>query len=221
MLISQNLMFIHHARTGGVSVQQHIRATLPGEYYPYADPRMSDGQKAWVTHQGLEVAWQYARHLGLDPDALPALVVIRNPYDLALSGYLYLKQRWGDKVPDLEDRFDAYLENLWQKTPQATKDKWQASEYGQYQDYLVQGGRRPPNLTVGRFENLAGEVDAFLRERLGIRYAGELPHANATRHEHFSNYYGDREEALVYRMWQNAFEAGLYARYEGLQGRTG
>ena len=217
MLISRSLIFIHHARTGGSSVQQYLREVLPDTYYPYADTHMREGQKAWVMHQGLEVAWQYARHLQLDPDRLPALVVIRNPYSLALSGYLYLKQRWGERVTDLEASFAGYLENLWDKTPPEKKQGWANSRYGQYSDYLLRNGEAPSNLSIARFETLAADVSTFLTEQLGVTTDRPLPHVNATRHEHFSSYYGAAEEALVYRMWKNAFDAGLYRRYEGLE----
>lgn len=216
MLISRSLIFIHLARTGGSSVQQYLREVLPDTYYPYADANMHDGQKAWITHQGLEVAWQYARHLRLDPARIPALVVIRNPYDLALSGYLYLRQRWGGQVPDLEDSFAAYLENLWQKTPAETRQRWAQSRYGQYSDYLLLDGAVPDNLSIARFETLAADVATFVRERLGVTTTRALPHVNATRHDHYSSHYTAHEEALVYDMWQNAFDNGLYRRREGL-----
>jgi hypothetical protein len=219
LLISRSLIFIHHARTGGSSVQQYLREVLPDTYYPYADPNMRDGQKAWVTHQGLEVAWHYARHLRLDPARLPALVVIRNPYSLALSGYLYLKQRWGGQVPDLEATFASYLENLRDKTPAEQAQRWAQGRYGQYTDYLLLEDAAPENLSVARFESLVEDVSSFVRERLGVKTTRQLPHVNATRHEHFSTYYGEREEALVYEMWRNAFDSGLYARHQGLDGK--
>ena len=216
MLISRSLIFIHHARTGGSSVQQYLREVLPDTYYPYADADMSEGQKAWVTHQGLEVAWQYARHLKLDPARLPALVVIRNPYSLALSGYLYLRQRWGEQVPDLEASFAGYLQNLWDKTSPEKKQRWADSRYGAYSDYLLLNGEAPPNLSIARFESLADDVADFVRDRLGVTTSHPLPHVNATQHEHFSGWFGATEEALVYAMWKNAFDGGLYGRHEGL-----
>lgn len=220
MLVSRSLIFIHHARTGGSSVQQYLREILPDTYYPYADPNMRDGQKAWLTHQGLEVAWQYARHLGFDPDTLPALVVIRNPYSLTLSGYLYLKQRWGGQVPDLEATFAGYLENLWQKTPADAKQRWSQSRYGQYSDYLLRDGEAPANLTVARFETMDQDVGAFVRDRLGVITGKPLPYVNATQHGPFAEYYGEHEEELVYTMWRNAFDNGLYQRRQGLAGAT-
>ena len=215
MLISPSLMFIHYPRTGGSSIQKLVLEALPGKYYPIDDERMNDGQKAWVVHQGLDVAWQYARHLGLDPEAIPALVVIRNPYDLMISGYKYLGQRWKGQVADLPNSFRAYLEDLSARTPPDRAQAWARAHYGQYDDYLRLGGRQPSNLTVARFENLVEEVGAFL-VKAGMDPAAAFPHRNATEHQHFSRYYTGVEEELVYRMWKNAFDNGLYARHEGL-----
>ncbi|MBT8061052.1 MAG: hypothetical protein KJO85_00110, partial [Gammaproteobacteria bacterium] len=82
--------------------------------------------------------------------------------------------------------------------------------------YLTVGHQKPENLTVARTENLQQDVADFLRHQVGITPKIPMPHKNRTRHRHFSSYYGDEEERLVYEMWKNAFDNGLYARYQGL-----
>lgn len=215
MLINPKLMFIHYPRTGGSSIQKFILDGLPDRYYPIDDEKMKDGQKAWVTHQGLEVAWQYARHLGLDPDRIPALVVIRNPYDLMISGYKYLGQRWHNEAGKLPASFRAYLEELQEKTPPDKAAAWAQAHYGQYTDYVMRGGQVPSNLTIARFESLVEDVRGFLG-KVGASPTLAFPHRNATEHQHFSRYYTEAEEKLVYEMWKNAFDNGLYERYQGL-----
>jgi len=56
MLISRRLMFIHYPRTGGASVQHYLRQAVPDTYYPIEDVSLSDPQKAWLMHQGIETA---------------------------------------------------------------------------------------------------------------------------------------------------------------------
>lgn len=216
MLISPRLMFIHYPRTGGTSVQDYLRQAVPDTYLPLQDPALTRDQKIWLMHRGIDVAFRYAHERGLDPMALPTLVVIRNPYSLAVSGFTYLTQRWKDQIDELEDNFLDYLRNLDEKTPAEEKAAWAGSRFGQYSDYLMVDGEQPPNLTVARTESLDKDVRRFLIRGLGVRPNVKFPRANASEHKHFSSYYTSEEEELVYRMWKNAFDSGLYRRYEGL-----
>jgi len=216
MLISRRLMFIHYPRTGGASVQHHLRQSVPDTYYPLDDLSLNDSQKSWIMHQGIDVGFRYAQERGIDPLSLPALVIIRNPYSLALSGFMYLNQRWKSHIDDLENNFLDYLRNLDEKTSPEKKTAWAHSRYGQYTDYLLVNGEQPPNLTIARTESLQKDVRRFLIRKVGVRPNVKFPHRNASEHKHFSTYYTAAEEELVYGMWKNAFEAGLYKRYEGL-----
>ena len=78
------------------------------------------------------------------------------------------------------------------------------------------GSERPAKLSIARTERLQEDVTDFLAEQVGARPRFRFPHKNRTVHQHFSRYYGEREEQLVYNMWQNTFESGLYTRFEGL-----
>jgi hypothetical protein len=191
---------------------------IPDNYYPNNDLKLSRDQKVWITHQGLNVCHQYASQQGINPLLVPTLVVIRNPYSLMLSEYMYLKQKWGKKIKDLEKTLLAYLANMYKKTSDERKQKWASDPYGRYQDFICVNGETPDNLTIGRYENLVNDVNGFLSEQLGIKdEKAKLPHKNASRHGDFKNYFTDKEEKLVYAMWKNVFESGLYQRYEGLE----
>lgn len=217
MLISPNLMFVHHPRTGGTSVRNHLMKLMPYNYLPINDPNLSNEQKTWFLHQGLTVCHQYATQLRLNPNVIPTLVVIRNPYSLMLSEYMYLTQKWKKKIKDLEKTFLLYLANQYKKTSKERKDKWAADTYGRFQDFICVNGQTPDNLTIGRYENLTEDVNLFITEKLGLSDDSKLPHKNASRHGEFKNYFTEKEEKLVYALWKNAFDSGLYKRYEGLE----
>lgn len=216
MLISKKLIFVHYPRTGGTSIQHYLRKTLPDRYYPMDDPKLSREKKLWITHQGLPAAWNYAHQLGLDPRKIPSLVCIRNPYAQMLSGYLYLAQKWGDQVGDLEDTFLDYLKNLKAKTPPAQAHRWEHATYGQYTDFLMLNGQTPTNLTIGRTETLERDVMRFLKKQLRVKPRLKLPHVNASKHNAVGEYYGPEEEQLVYEQWKQVFDNGLYQRYASL-----
>ncbi len=216
MLISESLIFVHNPRTGGSSVREYLKQALPAKYYPARDTSLSEKERLWIMHQGLAVAFQYAAKLGFDPLSIPAFVCIRNPYSLTLSGYQYLSQRRKDQSIQLEDTFSEYLVNLSMKTPKEKLDRMAAAPHGPFSGFMMIGDKVPANLTIARTETLSHDVAGFLENLTGARPTLNLPHNNRTEHEHFSGYYTKKEEEIVYRMYKNTFDNGLYQRYEGL-----
>lgn len=201
-----------------MSVRAYLKRAVPDRYFPEADPGLDDQKKAWLMHQGLEVCFQYANRMGIDPFRVPVLVCIRNPYSLALSGYLYLQQRFGHSLGEKEHSFAAYLENKMSEVDEELLERRAAARFGPFSHYLALGGDIvPDNLTIARTESLADDVEAFLNDKIGVKAPRGFPRKNATRHEHFSRYYGAAEEEIVYRLYRNVFDSGLYARHEGLQ----
>ncbi len=217
MLVGKSLLFVHHPRTGGTSVRNLLMRISPEQFYPTNDPKLTKEQKVWITHQGLDVCHQYARQNKLDPQVIPTLVCIRNPYSLMLSEYMYLSQKWKKKIKDLEKTLGGYLTNLYRKTSDKRKQQWADAPYGQYQNFICINGVTPTNLTIARYETLAEDVNSFIATQLNVSKDAKLPHKNASRHGDFKNYYTDKEEKLVYAMWKNVFDSGLYKRYEGLE----
>ena len=217
MLIGQKFIFIHYPRTGGTSVRNHLSRLFPDNYLPMSDPRLSREQQVNLTHQSLVVCHQYAKQSGVNPLSLPTLVCIRNPYSLMLSEYMYLKQKWGKKIKDLDKTFSGYLNTLSKKVTAEKKQRWKESHYGRYQDYLCINGSLPVNLTIARYESLEEDVNRFIAEKLGLTDSkAKLPHKNASRHGKVAAYYTEKDEQLVYDMWQNVFDNGLYNRFDGL-----
>ncbi|NNJ72257.1 MAG: hypothetical protein HKP09_03640 [Enterobacterales bacterium] len=217
MLAGKSLIFVHHPRTAGTSVRNLLMRAVPDNYFPMQDPNLSQEQKVWITHQGLGVCYDYCHRIGINPIKVPTLVCIRNPYSLMLSEYMYLSQKWKKKIKDLEKTLGAYLANMYRKSSDERKQKWAADTYGRFHDFITINGQIPENLTIARFETLEEDVRNFLQNRLEIADVPKLPRKNASRHGDVKNYYTDKEEKLVYAMFKNVFESGLYKRYEGLE----
>lgn len=216
MLISESLIFVHNPRTGGSSVREYLKQVLPAKYYPAGDASLSEKERLWIMHQGLAVAFQYAAKLGFDPLSIPVFVCIRNPYSLTLSGYQYLSQQWKKQSKLVEDNFSEYLFNLSNNTPREKLEKMAAAPHGPFSGFLMIGDKVPPNLTIARTETLDNDVAEFLNKLTGVKPAFDFPHKNRSKHEHFSAYYTSKEEEIVYRMYKNTFDNGLYQRYAGL-----
>lgn len=217
MLISSSLIFAHYPKTGGSSVQEYFTRALLGKYYPLDDANLNTQEKSWLTHQGLGVCYQYARKLGLDALTIPSIVCIRNPYSLMLSGYLYLAQNWNSQAGNLEDTFSEYLTILAKNTASDMLEKRASLPFGPYTPYLLSGERIPENLTIARTESLNEDATNFLENLTGDKSEFKFPHQNRTKHRHFSEYFSKIEEKMVYTMWKNTFDSGLYDRYQGLK----
>jgi hypothetical protein len=216
MLISNSLIFIHNPRTGGNSVRTYLEKILPDTYYPAADNSLAQEQRSWFMHQGAQVAYQYAEKLGINPFSNPALVCVRNPYSHALSGYLYLKQKWNKQAGELGETFAAYLDILQQRTPSEKREAMANAPYGPFAAYLLVNGNLPENLTIAKTESIEQDVMGFLGQFDTDSSLPKFPHENPTEHGDFSDFYSESEEAIVYGMYRNTFESGLYERHEGI-----
>jgi hypothetical protein len=193
-----------------------LQASLPDRYLPVNDPTMTAGQKQWALHQGMDFAHQYARRLGLDPLTIPTLVCIRNPYDHVLSGYKYLADRPAGTVPDMEPDFPSYVHNMYQKLNPRQKKTLEQAPFGLHSKYVLVGGMRPGNVTVARTESLSEEIPRFIREKLGARPVHTIARDNASSDGGHDQYYGRKEEEIVYRLYKQLFDTGIYSRFEGL-----
>ncbi|MEE4295728.1 MAG: hypothetical protein V2J20_03815 [Wenzhouxiangella sp.] len=216
MLISPSLIFVHNPRTGGTSVRSLLQASLPYRYLPVNDPEMTPGQKQWALHQGMDFAHQYAQRLGLDPNLIPTLVCIRNPYDHVLSGYKYLASRPAGTVPDLEADFRSYVLGLHKKLTSRQRALLENAPYGLNSKYLLVGRTQPSNLFIARTESLDIDVAEFIRKRLGVEPVHEVKRQNASTPGGRKEFYGPEEEEIVYRLHKQMFDRGMYQRYEGL-----
>mgnify|MGYP006292851367 CR=1 FL=1 len=216
MLLSRSLIFVHNPRTGGTSVRRLLQASLPDHYFPVNDPEMTTGQKQWAMHQGMDFAHQYAHRLGLDPLRIPTLVCIRNPYDHVLSGYKYLAGKPAGTVPGLEPDFETYVRNLYQKLTDRQRRLLESAPYGLSSKYVLVKRTQPSNLTIAKTESLQADVARFIHDKFGVEPAHAIGQENASSSGGRAEFYGTGEEEVVYRLYRQMFDRGLYARYEGL-----
>lgn len=116
-----------------------------------------------------------------------------------------------------EDTFSEYLTNLAKNTASDMLEKRASLPFGPYTPYLLSGERIPENLTIARTESLNEDATNFLENLTGDKSEFKFPHQNRTKHRHFSEYFSKIEEKIVYTMWKNTFDSGLYDRYQGLK----
>jgi len=98
MIFGERLLFVHVPKTGGSSVTVYLLGVLPKPIYlsqPIRDDRIDEPgvvQIPGLRHEGLAEARELVAGHGFDIRRFPLiLATIRNPYDLEVSRYAYLR----------------------------------------------------------------------------------------------------------------------------------
>jgi len=131
---------------------------------------------------------------------------MRNPYDLEVSRYHYLRK--GHKIDrgvaqDLATAgdFKQYLA----AAPFFGSMPPRLDRYFRIGDYL------PRNLKVLRFERLATDIDTSMGPYLRADRTA-LPHMNKSHHDDFWTYYDEEAEELCYQRHNWFFDMSFYER---------
>ncbi len=204
---ARNAVFLWLPKTAGMSV---YRALQDAGCYRLKSPSA-------VRHSFPQAGLVTFKHMGYGALVKAGLVdrefdqsafkfcFVRNPYDRAVSLYFFLSKK--GYYPDAAD----FL-GFWRAIESSTLPEVGARK-------LVGPGICNPQVRwlegtkvdyEGRFERI-NEDFAAITERLGIGRV-ELPWVNATRHEHFSQYYCDESKALIDRLFREDFDAFSYER---------
>jgi hypothetical protein len=196
MLIShtKRFAFIHVPKTGGCSVKLALEQ--------FADDVLRYRPNRWLDRCGIHVnyfaPWPFKRfrthtpaailHRELPPDVYADLFTfafVRNPWDLLVSSYHFLRRDHSHRRGRLAERLGSF---------------------STYVDYELRRGKLPQSrmLTshhgrllvdfVGRFETLEADFAAVCRH---LRVVARLPHVNAVSHDDYRAHYTPRLAAAV------------------------
>jgi len=110
---------------------------------------------------------------------------VRNPFDKIVSQYHFNRHKWGHKNSTFKEYVDA-----WSKGDRiSTFPQLNLHYIDEELDF------------IGRFENLQEDFNTVC-DRIGIhrgiwRWRRRLPHANKTKHKHYTEYYDDETRQIV------------------------
>jgi Sulfotransferase family len=212
--VQKNFIFIHVPKTGGTSVRAalhewgvHHEETRSRRLLSMLPLALPPTQASLRVH---DQAWWVRRKVARDffEEAFK-FAVVRNPYDLALSYWTFLRanpssKRHAEATAWDAPGFIAYLERKHSLSP-VSQTAW----------LTRRGDRRRgagPLLTdaVLRFESLPQDF-ADLARHLAIPHA-TLPHLNVTSHGDWRDVFGEREARIIQRIYAADFERFGYAR---------
>lgn len=238
MIFSKDLLFIHVPKTAGMSTSGYlldilskpVYLTHPVEVWNDALAEKGIVQIVGKRHEALPEARDVVARYGFAIDRFPIiLATIRNPYDLEVSRYTYLRRQhpW-ERGPEQELALACTFEEFAVKNQQrggswatgavTTRDPAATADWGRDQpeypnelrDFYQLDGRVPDNLRMIRFENLVEDLTDALCS-VGIEGRPEdFPWVNRSRQDHYLGYYTRRAEEAVYRRYQWVFDRGMY-----------
>jgi hypothetical protein len=118
--------------------------------------------------------------------------MVRNPWDKAVSQFIYMKQRQ-DLMEfiglDEKNSFKLYLKKIKIKT----HVQWEK----QYKFILNDRGELMVDY-LGRFENFRQDTKYIFR---CLNIHSDMPHVNATKHDHYSKYYDTESVEMVAELY--------------------
>ncbi len=202
--IDRRFIFIHVPRTAGSSITRalevhalHVPRTPLRRLLSHL-PVPEDPRKAYLRIHDT-AAWLRLKLPREVFQGYHKFAVVRNPFDNALSHYLFLKgnpaQARHREVSRLT--FAQYLEGKGRRNAMAQAN-WLTDRAGRL---LVD--------EILRFESLDRDYAALAR-RLGID--PDLPHINASRPAALDGHFGPRETALVRDLFDRDFDLFGYSR---------
>ncbi len=218
MIWTDDILFLHVPKTGGISTTRFLLTNLEGRVQYTANHPVDEAPDAEYhegpRHETLVQAEAFHSPRGRSVgDFAAVFAVMRNPYDLEVSRYHYLRKGHDvdrGRAQDLaiDDDFEKYLA----EAPFFGSFPPRLDRYFRIGDYL------PKNLHVLRFERLSTDLAEKLSDFL-VEEPVPLPHLNKSDHDDYWRYYDKRCEQLCYQRHRWFFDMSFYQRRYDFAGK--
>lgn len=212
MLWNQRFLYLHIPKTAGKSLTRYfVEAWQKPVYGVVSGGQLSEladcDQKGLHLrlgrgHEDLKATRELLREQHRDVDGFEAVFVcIRNPYDLMVSNYHFLRQSY----PKNKSRINFQL-------AATTSFEEFCTRIGKIgpQDWMTIDGTPLRNLCIIRFERLLDDLAAYAR-RFGFENC-QVPHLNPSKRGHYRDYLTPIAEEYIFRKFRYWFESGYYER---------
>ena len=213
MVFTDNFLFLHYPKTGGITLTKGLLKNLKGEVrltVPEGHEKSKYGEEVIKgrRHENYKQAKQFFLESDF-PHSLETfeiiLVIIRNPYDYMVSRYHYLNlnKPWDNgraAVIAREGDFKNFAIN--------------APEFYPTESFIFdERGQIPDNMMMIRFEDFTNQINVRLQKYLKnpINFSRKL---NSTSRKPFPEYIIDLEtEEAIYKKFKLLFDKGYYNRF--------
>ena len=211
MIFNDKVCFIHAPKTAGMSLTNMLLEQLEKPVYYYVPKGHAMAQNGVVICEGLrhETLAQAEKRLMEKGRSLSEFKIIfsiiRNPYDLEVSRYHYLKlgHSW-DKGKAQEIALNENFKSFAEKAP------LYGHLPGKFEQFYVVRGSFLSNMKILRFESLDLQIKLQLGEYLP-NYSS-IPRDNVTSRDKYHKYLDSETEIYIYQKYKWIFDHGFYPR---------
>ena len=170
------IIFTHVPKTGGTSIEKAFGFVVPDDAGKHANLTLL---KSNMVKQGRQDFYN---------DAFK-FTIVRNPFDWVASWYFYRKTRPNEN----NTKSISFKEWLIDEDSSAYNIKGIGLTLSQYD--IISCDANIKIDFIGKYENLQEDFD-IICDKIGIPHQ-QLPHKNATKHKHYTEYYDDETKSIV------------------------
>jgi len=212
MLWCKDYLFVHYPKTAGKTLTRFFVQAWPrpiggfiskGQVNELADCEL---EKTDIVvgrgHENLKQSADIVAEAGGDINSMKGIFCcIRNPYDLMVSNYHFMRQTYHQNTEKAnfviahENNFVDFCEKVGVSSPR----NWMAID-----------GKQPDNLQIIRFEQMNDDLNHYA-EKFGFDMP-VLGHLNASKRAHYSEYMCERTENAISEKFAYWFDEGYYQR---------
>lgn len=217
MLWNGNLAYLFMPRTATRTLNSYFADVWHGPLFGTASPaQLREIKKNRPTmnfvqpgrgHENMQKFVEYLYRYGRSINHFEKIIfVVRNPYDLVRSNYLFLQDQYAlpnrstNSILAGENSYDDFCRKIAHPDPG---------------NWIKASGKVPENLHILRFEKLADDIrsidDHFKKKNI------PMPRLNERIKDNDKAYVlTDATEKLIYEKYRAMFDFGSYKRYSGV-----
>lgn len=218
MLYSSGFLLLHFPKTAGKSISAYFCNNFPKPVYGHISPGQvkaiglgpDDGvflEPTWSHDNFKSAKKKLDSHFGHTAFIKKLILPIRNPYDLYVSNYFYLRQTY-HKLKSVRE-----VESFKLAASLDFPDFCEQFRMGNFSGFLPNLDEdKGIELELVRFEKLRDDLRSLL-ERNNIEETYSLPHINPSdRPRSYSEMYSKRTKEIVDKVMHEMFVIGKYEK---------
>jgi hypothetical protein len=190
---SHNFVFVATTKTASTSIEKRLN--------PYkAEYKVTHLVGSYNRHCPLKIIYEKFPFI----EDCFKFAIVRNPFDWVASWYFYRKSNSIPGGKTNSNCTDDVEFKEWLTNPESTAYNEKGVGLTMSQLDIIQGNEKISMDFVGKYENLQEDFN-IICDKIGIPRQ-KLPHANKSKHKHYTEYYDDETREIVAQKYAKDIE---------------